>query len=271
MPTSTPPAGRDPLTGALTDLTADQLIDADEDLTPRMADFLAAGGYGSIKEWAEDNDLYYEDLSGEWYSNAGPFGYSPPPVDLYGKLGEAADAACIRYQIVTLRVPFDPSPSDSTDAQGDRLPGQRVPSEWDWTDLTDTPDTVVLDCDPVSEDPDVQMIERLLDEDLNRCTNQCVCTRVEKVASGELDVWSEDPDHSRSAWQYEVSNGDTNQGYWEWCDLQAEDDDNPANQDDGERRCEECSDSYNVADHGGADDNGYCMRATCQAVAGDPS
>ena len=29
-------------------------------------------------------------------------------------------------------------------------------------------------------------------------------------------VWSEHPKYLRSDWQYEVTNGDTNLGYWDW-------------------------------------------------------
>lgn len=28
--------------------------------------------------------------------------------------------------------------------------------------------------------------------------------------------WGEHPDHSASDWSFEVSNGDTRVGYWEW-------------------------------------------------------
>jgi len=29
-------------------------------------------------------------------------------------------------------------------------------------------------------------------------------------------VWGEHPDHLVEDWQYEVANGDTRSGYWEW-------------------------------------------------------
>jgi hypothetical protein len=213
--TSIPPAGRDPLTGALTDVTADQLREADDDLTEEMAVFLAAGGYGSIKEWAEDSDYYYEPLSGEWYSHSHPPGWpGAPPQDIYEELNGAMESALsgLRYQVVVLRVPFDTA-SRGFDSQGTDLGGQDPPYQWDWTALLDSEAKVeVLDCDPVSEDPDVQMIERL---------------------PGAFDV-------------------------------------SPLlDEDDGERRCRKCGDSYNVEDHGGAEqDNGYCVTATCQAAAG---
>lgn len=39
-------------------------------------------------------------------------------------------------------------------------------------------------------------------------------------------------------------------------------------EDDGERQCENCGETYNVEDHGGAEkDNGHCITATCQALA----
>jgi hypothetical protein len=30
-------------------------------------------------------------------------------------------------------------------------------------------------------------------------------------------TWGEHPDFPASDWMYEVSNGDTRLGYWEWC------------------------------------------------------
>lgn len=36
------------------------------------------------------------------------------------------------------------------------------------------------------------------------------------------DVWGEDPDQPRSDWKYEVQNGDTNLGYWEWVQHRKE-------------------------------------------------
>lgn len=47
---------------------------------------------------------------------------------------------------------------------------------------------------------------------------------VQKEAAG--GVWRENSAHPVSDWQYEVANGDTKLGYWEWvvCQLeQAED------------------------------------------------
>ncbi len=109
------------------------------------------------------------------------------------------------YQIVTLRVPF---------ALGDESP----PYKWDWG-FVNSPDgehhVTVLDCDPVSEDPDVQPVSRIPDFPLHN----------------PLD-----------------------------------------DEDDGERRCRNCGESYNIEDHGGWDhDNGYCVTVTCQVAAGvDP-
>lgn len=58
-----------------------------------------------------------------------------------------------RYQVVTLRVPFDPDANEDP------------PYRWDWS-FIDVPGdahggVTVLDSDPVSDDPDVQPIERL--------------------------------------------------------------------------------------------------------------
>ncbi len=35
-----------------------------------------------------------------------------------------------------------------------------------------------------------------------------------KYSSG--DAWGQHPDYPREDWQYDVSNGDTRLGYWEW-------------------------------------------------------
>ncbi len=32
----------------------------------------------------------------------------------------------------------------------------------------------------------------------------------------DIDYWGEDPEFPVADWQYEVSNGDTRMGYWEW-------------------------------------------------------
>ena len=58
----------------------------------------------------------------------------------------------MHYQNVLMRIPFVPEA------------GEDVPSEWDWTTLAGSPEPViVLDCDPVSTDPNVQWGERLPD------------------------------------------------------------------------------------------------------------
>ena len=36
------------------------------------------------------------------------------------------------------------------------------------------------------------------------------------------DVWADDPDHPRELWQYEVGNGETTLGYWDWVQHQRE-------------------------------------------------
>lgn len=38
----------------------------------------------------------------------------------------------------------------------------------------------------------------------------------------EVDFWSSDPDFPVSDWQYEVANGDTRIGYWEWVKIKKE-------------------------------------------------
>jgi ribosomal protein S27AE len=45
--------------------------------------------------------------------------------------------------------------------------------------------------------------------------------------AGDKDLWSEDPRHSRSDWRYDVANGDTNLGYWDWVkhNLEFDEDD----------------------------------------------
>lgn len=35
--------------------------------------------------------------------------------------------------------------------------------------------------------------------------------------------WGEHPDFPVADWQYEVSNGDTRSGYWEWVEKKVED------------------------------------------------
>ena len=34
------------------------------------------------------------------------------------------------------------------------------------------------------------------------------------------DPWGSDPKYPREYWQYEVNNGDTSLGYWDWVDNQ---------------------------------------------------
>jgi len=168
----------------------------------------------------------------------------------------------MRFQIVTLRVPFEPE-------------DHNVPSTWNWDHVADHDGIVVVDCDPVSEDPDVQPIERLPeqqhsidcqlgnpDDDCGACDEQnggpgpdplrqalLLLSETHTPASDgttsgwwrdkirELiqapapphDYWGEHPTFPRSDWQHEAANGDTLQGYWEWCNNQAQnDDDSPS-------------------------------------------
>jgi hypothetical protein len=38
----------------------------------------------------------------------------------------------------------------------------------------------------------------------------------------DFDVWGEDAEFPRRDWQYQVANGDTNEGYWDWVDHERE-------------------------------------------------
>lgn len=38
----------------------------------------------------------------------------------------------------------------------------------------------------------------------------------------DRDPWGSDDTYPRADWEYEVGNGDTNLGYWEWVDNQRE-------------------------------------------------
>jgi hypothetical protein len=37
--------------------------------------------------------------------------------------------------------------------------------------------------------------------------------------SPETDYWEEDPDYPVADWKYEVANGNTRMGYWEWVEC----------------------------------------------------
>jgi hypothetical protein len=47
---------------------------------------------------------------------------------------------------------------------------------------------------------------------------------VDQVA-GDHDYWGQHPTYPRSNWEYEVVNGDTQRGYWDWVAAQIECDD----------------------------------------------
>ncbi len=51
--------------------------------------------------------------------------------------------------------------------------------------------------------------------------------------------WGSDPDFPVADWQYEVSNDDTRQGYWEWVEQNREE----ARQDEGSHQSR-CSHGY---------------------------
>ena len=38
----------------------------------------------------------------------------------------------------------------------------------------------------------------------------------------EFDIWGENKKYPRVDWKYEVCNGDTNLGYWEWVNHNKE-------------------------------------------------
>lgn len=38
------------------------------------------------------------------------------------------------------------------------------------------------------------------------------------------DLWGQDTEHTRSDWKFAVTNDDTNLGYWEWVEMQKEED-----------------------------------------------
>lgn len=42
------------------------------------------------------------------------------------------------------------------------------------------------------------------------------------LPEGAVQVWGEYPGHEVADWQYEVANGDTRLGYWEWVRHQIE-------------------------------------------------
>jgi hypothetical protein len=69
-----------------------------------------------------------------------------------------------------------------------------------------------------------------------------------------VDVWSEDGRYSREDWKYEVSNGDTNLGYWEWvisCRERDTDDEQLQAQHEG----------WDIFDADGSDDGRWQLQA----------
>lgn len=56
----------------------------------------------------------------------------------------------------------------------------------------------------------------------------------EEALVGPDDYWSEDPTYPVGEWMYEVQNGDTRRGYWEWVEASraANADDDGADQQD---------------------------------------
>lgn len=43
-------------------------------------------------------------------------------------------------------------------------------------------------------------------------------TKAEEIKEQCGGYWSEHPDFPSSDWRYEVENGDTRQGYWQWVE-----------------------------------------------------
>jgi hypothetical protein len=55
----------------------------------------------------------------------------------------------------------------------------------------------------------------------------------------ERNLWGEDPRHPRADWKYEVTNNNTNLGYWDWVEVWKTND-----EDDADR--EALNDSVNL-------------------------
>jgi hypothetical protein len=47
--------------------------------------------------------------------------------------------------------------------------------------------------------------------------NLYLSKKAERLRVAHGGTWGEHPDLPASDWMYEVSNGDTRLGYWEWC------------------------------------------------------
>lgn len=95
------------------------------------------------------------------------------------------------------------------------------------------------------------------------------------------DVWGEHPHYDRSSWRHEVSNEDTNLGYWEWVVHQIEANDGPdehcscgAPLNDGEGfdgLCGNCADKASCSECGEAlpEGNEGCVCPDCQIAPAD--
>lgn len=51
---------------------------------------------------------------------------------------------------------------------------------------------------------------------------ELIAAAIEYTKRQPGDVWADDPDHPRELWQYEVGNGETTLGYWDWVQHQKE-------------------------------------------------
>jgi hypothetical protein len=56
--------------------------------------------------------------------------------------------------------------------------------------------------------------------------NKSLAHRIEDLKRQNL--WNDVPEYPRSDWRYQVGNGDTNLGYWDWVEHQLEADNNDA-------------------------------------------
>ena len=72
--------------------------------------------------------------------------------------------------------------------------------------------------DAYLDDVLVETLGMTFDEWFDHVTDAPVDAR----SLGAPDVWAHHPGHPRADWQYEVRNGDTNLGYWDWCEHRAE-------------------------------------------------
>jgi hypothetical protein len=57
------------------------------------------------------------------------------------------------------------------------------------------------------------------DEPTPECTEiDELCMKINGSANDSLDPWADCSDYPREDWKYEVANGDTSLGYWDWVE-----------------------------------------------------